>query len=130
LINAIASIYASLGDTDNLTFFEAKLEEVDGYESIQFFDTYLDLLFQAEDHEMRFAGLDRLEVIAGNQVGSPWRRLAGFKTYTEALQAMKASGRPELTERIEKMSAVVKELKAGESNKELRAIFHQIYPGE
>ena len=132
VINAIGNIYAEIGDPENLDYFATHLNDMDGFEALDFFTNYILLLGDADDTAIA-EGIQQLKTIALNMGQSPWRRIAATKGLSDLRQAIQRQARnQEDIEAKEKLNAtagelrlIIDEIKAKETNEQLRSIYQQ-----
>lgn len=132
IATAIGSIYAASADLAYLPFFEQRLEKVDGFNALTLYTDYQKLLAYATDAQMA-EGADRLSKIALNMSNSPWRRLSASKAIVELQAACtdQALSEPDLDKadllrkRAKILSELFTQIKAAETNPEVRNIYDQ-----
>lgn len=120
IINAIANIYVESGDPVHLPFFERKIKEASGFEAISFFGSYMQLA-EIAGTESRDKALDNLFAIATDMTQSVWGRVGA----AAAVNNVRKNLFPSDTENIEKLDKMLAEIKAKETNQQLRAIYDQ-----
>jgi aminopeptidase N len=82
LMMAVAGIYAELGDTDHLTFFEEKFDKVGGFTQFSFMQEYAKLAAKADaDGMVRAAG--KMKSLAMNPQKMFWMRYMSTKSIND-----------------------------------------------
>lgn len=130
LITAVANIYGAAGDVEKLDYFKQKSDQIDGMGSFAFYETYLNLLMQA-DQDTQFKQLDGMKAIAGSAGQSPWRRLAAFRSMAQAYRGLSAKATAEdeaLNKKLTGLSDTLKAIRDNEPEGQIKSILSQIFP--
>ena len=126
---ALATLYSETGRLDKLPYLETQLGGADGYEAIGLYTAYQSLLAKGETAQQT-AGVARLQELALDQSQSPWRRLAATKAIsdlrTDLSERLEELGNTEeLNKLIMEMGTGLENIKAAETNADLRNIYQQ-----
>jgi len=131
MISAIANLYAINPDPSFLPFYERNFKNVDGYDAISFFEAYSSSL-QKVDEKTVSQSLPKLTKLATDEKVSPWKRFASTKTlfelkqnYASLLGTADASQTTILKGSIEKITALINQIKAQEKDAQLQMIYGQ-----
>ncbi len=132
-LTAIAAIYARTGSPEGLAFFEKNFNRVDGYDAINFIDSYRTIA-AAANLEVTMSAMDQLEKMATNLTQSLWRRFASTRAINEMRNELRerfeASGNAEeqtaLQGALEKLSEKISRIKQTETNSQLLGLYAQM----
>ena len=75
LISTVTSVYAETGDKAYVPYFEENMNKVQGYESFDFFDSYLTFL-KKQNNEDQIAAAAKIAALASNTEIAPFKRFA------------------------------------------------------
>ena len=129
LLVAVGQIYAESGDAEYLPFFEKNFKNVDGYETMSFFEHYVDLFKIGNDKQIS-SSMDNLVGIAHNMQESPWRRIAATKGLNDLrMYYSRESRRPgsdaSLEKRVEEITEKIEKIKTVETNPQIKSVYEQ-----
>ncbi len=132
IVLAIGQIYAIHGDEGALPYFEDHMDDVDGYEALDFFGSYQSLLIDGNSNQVN-AGIERLQAVATNMGQSPWRRIGATKSLSDLRQAFleksreqnDAAAREKLDAQAGKLRLIIDEIREQETDDQLRSIYQQ-----
>jgi aminopeptidase N len=125
LLAGIGVMYASSGDASFLPFFEKNLGKVDNEAAAQFIGAYLGLAFQAGPDTLGDA-INKTGAIAKDQSSSLWRRYSYTMALAEMRGMMQSEEMAENTELVALLPGLneqLSEIKAAETNSQLKAMF-------
>ncbi|NJC27323.1 M1 family metallopeptidase [Neolewinella antarctica] len=120
IASAIAVLYSKSGDLSKLSYFEDRMDKVDGYGAINMMTAYQELLGQADDAKIN-EGVAKMKAQALLQEGSPWKRLAA----TAAINDLRESSKEVATKAamVEELGTILDEIKAAETEPQLQQIY-------
>lgn len=118
IIAALGVLYASTGDVSHLPYFTERLDDMDGFAAIEFYESYAALLIQGKGSVL-MNSVAGLRTIGTDQVQSPWRRLAAIKTMSE----MKSEVADDAVKTA--LQSAIDAIKAAETNSQLKGIYQQ-----
>ena len=126
---ALAGLYSESGDLSKLPYFESRLRKTDGFNAVGLYTAYQQLLAQGETAEQT-AGVAAMKAIALDQSQSPWRRLAATKAISDLRTTLSdqvgdVEAGEELNKLIMEMGTSLDEIRAAETNAELKNIYQQ-----
>lgn len=124
IINAVGSIYASNNNVAKKGFFEKNWTNLDGPLVMAFFNNYLSLAKMGNLAELTESA-NKLKGLATDMSQSPWRRFGITSGLNELREEYKASAEPDAgnAERINLLTKVIDEIKAKETNGQLKSIY-------
>ncbi len=118
--SALAAVYAAAGDVSKLPYLEKQLEAADGFEAMEIFDGYRQLLVKGSAAVVA-DGIAKLKTIAVSNSGSPWRRYAATNSLNDLREAYKASG--DDAAKVTMLKAIIDEIKTVETEPQLLQIY-------
>ena len=132
VLEAISRIYGESGNAKYLPFYEKNIDQVDGFESIAFADYYQSILSQI-DIDQAINSLQKIKAKALDINKSPWQKLAIANAinnmrneYRKRANKSKESRTKELLEsQVEKISAMLDEIRSSETNERLKSLYDQ-----
>lgn len=131
IIATITAIYAGTGDLQYLPYFDKVWSKVDGFNSTDFFDSYMILLIQSDESKVK-DGINKLAKVGKSDSQSLWRRYAATRSIYNTLEAYRDKAKDadeamkaDLDATITSMSAVLDEVKAAETNGQLKRLYSQ-----
>lgn len=131
IINAVGDIYASNGNTSKLDFFRKHMSSVDGYAAVNYFENYFKLLTNADQAKVN-ENMLALREVGVNMGESPWRRFGAVKTMNDmrgtyldrADNSSDETVKKELKDNAEAITRMISEVKAKETNQQLKRIYN------
>ncbi|HFC01191.1 MAG TPA: M1 family peptidase [Phaeodactylibacter sp.] len=119
VIGTVGEIFAATGDTKYLSYFEKKWKDIEGFELIPFFDSYRNLVTQA-DGKTYASVIKKMKSIALNTDESKWLRVSGTKTLNDLREDYKIEmndtadkARKELlVKRVDVLTKMIEEIKS------------------
>ena len=126
---ALAGLYSETGALEKLPYFEQQLGKTDGYEAVALYTAYQALLAKGETAQQT-SGVAMLQEMALDQSQSPWRRLAATKAISDLRSDLserleELGNTDELNKLIMEMGTGLENIKAAETNADLRNIYEQ-----
>lgn len=121
IVSAIGSIYASSEDPKHLSYFSKNIENVDGFNAINFYEDYGSLLLNAPK-EALIKSIEQLQSMGTNMGQSPWRRIASIKTLSELKGELDGE---DIDDLLTKISNAISTIKTAETNPQLKSIYQQ-----
>lgn len=120
IINSIAKIYVESGDASHLPFFENKLSEANGFDAIPFFGAYMQLAEKAGT-TYRDEALEKMFNIATDMTQSLWGRVGAAAAISNVKKNLPFTD----TATMDKLDKMLSDIKARETNTQLKAIYDQ-----
>ena len=133
ILEAVGAIYAATGDASKLPFFEKNLNKVDGFEAMNFFAVYQELLAKAGPDALSQV-VDQVKVMGLDMAQSPWRRFAATRLLHESRiqynTQVSTLADPNTKEKIKKLvellGSAINEIRAKETNSNLQNLYNQM----
>ena len=132
ILEMVGDIYIASGNPDNLPFFEKKMVEMDGFQVINFMDSYQSLAVET-DLETATGVAKKLENIALDANQSQWKRFGATRAITQMRQAYmeKMSAMPEADKapvqaQIKSLDVIFKNILDNEGDQQLKSLYMRL----
>lgn len=129
---AVSSIYANSGDAKYMPYFEKNFNDIDGFSAVSFIESYQQLAATA-DANTAITAMGKLKNMATDMSQSLWRRFGATRAidamrtlYQEQADNAEEAERATYTENISKLSAMLNEIVAKETDSQLKALYSQM----
>lgn len=116
----LAELYATNPDRGNLSFFEKKLEKIDGFVAFPFFDFYTKFLLELKDASLINASVEKFKAISFNLETSQWRRFGATKSIADLRNDFRDKG---MSDKAAALDAVIEEIKSKETDATLKLYY-------
>ena len=120
LLEALSDVYTNTEDPRFLEFFERRSGDMQGYSVINFLNNYAELAVKAQPDRIAQA-VESMTTLAKDQTTSPWRRFGAMR----ALDTIYSNLPEPATNLREVIAARMDEIKAVETNQQLKAMYGQ-----
>ena len=120
--SALANIYAENPKAEYIPFFEKRMTKMNGYDAISFIGSYGQMIVGLDDANQT-KGIEKMKSMALNPNTSPWQRYGATKGLADMKPVYKTLNN---TARISEITAIIKEVKAKETSKQLQAVYEMM----
>ena len=130
IIDVLGALYAQQGNLDQLPFFEDRLNAVDGFSAISFFESYQSLATRLPN-EVAMKSMNKLYDIALDPIKSQWQRLAATKSINDMRNHYRGLSNESVDETekesfeslVTNLSKIIDEIKTKEESPQLKEIY-------
>ena len=130
IIDVLGTLYAQQGNLDQLPFFEDRLETVDGFSAISFYESYQSLATRLPN-EVAMKSIGNLNLIALNPIKSQWQRLAATKSINDmrnhyrnlSNESSDDTEKASFESLVTDLSKIIDEIKTKEESPQLKEIY-------
>lgn len=116
----LAELYAAQPDRSSLSFFEQKLDKVDGFGAFPFFDNYQKFLIGLGDAALLDASVEKFKSISLNFQTSEWRRFGATKAIADLRNHFRENGN---AAKVTELEAIIAEIRAKETDPTLKLYY-------
>ncbi len=120
--SALANIYSENPKVEYLPFFEKRMSKVNGYDAISLIGSYGQMIVGLDD-ATQAKGIAKLRAMALDQAISSWQRYGAAKGLVDMKPVYKSLNN---TGKMQEITAIVKEIKEKETNKQLKAVYEML----
>jgi aminopeptidase N len=132
ILEMVGDIYIASGNAEHLAFFEEKMNNVDGFQAINFIDSYQALAVET-DVETAAGVAKKLEAMALDGGQSQWKRFGATRAITQMKQAFmeKMSALPEaekapLQTQIKSLDVMFKNILDKEEDPQMKSLYMRL----
>lgn len=119
-VGVLADLYGQNPNSSSLPFFNKKIDKVDGFPALPFFDNYRKVISGISDQAALNAGIEKLRTIGMDLKTSQWRRFSATKALFDLRNTARDSGQ---TDRAGSLNAMIEGIKANETDPTLKQYY-------
>lgn len=132
IVEMVGDIYIAGGKAENLVFFEKNIEKLDGFNVINFMDSYQALATNVDlETAMEVAG--KLEAIAMDPAQSQFKRFGATRAivqmkqfYQEEIRDTPADGKAAIETQINALNTQFQKIFSGENDPQLKSLYQRL----
>lgn len=133
ILASVSSIYAQSGDAKYMPFFEKNFSAIDGYDALNFIESYQMLAAETE-FATAMGAMENLQKMATNMDQSLWRRFGATRSLNQmrnyyndlAKEESDEARKATLKQNVEKISKMIEDIKKVETNDQLQSLYSQL----
>lgn len=132
IVEMVGDIYIASGSAEHLSFFEKNIEKLDGFNVINFMDSYQALAIQTEP-ETATAVAQKLEKIALDPNASQWKRFGATRAITqmklglrEQLSELDEAAKGAVESRIKALDVQFQKILDSETDPQLKSLYQRL----